>query len=95
MARRKSIQKKEQPAVKMRKIRGDDFEIRYCNGVTIVNTTRDFQFTFAQIMTEANGEFVIREHTLMSMSPQHAKSLFNLLQQRIKIWESNHGEIKP
>jgi len=87
-------EKKEKKKQALRKVRAADFRVVYSNGITIVNTARDFQFVFGLVAMDLDGKFAINEHTLVAMSPQHTKSLFFLLEKRIKDWEKAHGEIK-
>jgi len=87
-------EKKAKKKEVLKKNRTPDFRIVYSNGVTIVNTARDFQIMFGIIMMGLDGKFEVNEHTSVIISPQHAKALLSLLDNRIKDWEKSHGEIK-
>jgi len=49
---------------------------------------------FGQLTFQPDRTFVIREHTVIAMTPSHAKSLFELLEQRLKDWEKSYGVIE-
>jgi len=79
---------------KPQRVRTPDFVTRYANGVIIVNTQFDIQLIFGHMTFEPNEKFVVNEHTLLTMSPAHAKSLFELLGSRLMDWEKNFGKIE-
>ena len=77
-----------------RRERSHDFVSRYTNGATIVNTQFDLQLIFGQLVFQPDMTFVVQEHTLVAMAPAHAKSLYELLGQRLKDWEKSYGPIQ-
>ena len=79
---------------KPERVRALDCIFRYANSVTIVNTQFDLQFLFGQLIFEPDRKFIINEHSIISMSPAHAKSLYELLGRRIKDWENAFGKIE-
>jgi len=88
---------KERKAAKkapVQRVRDETCRYVYANGVTIATTPYDLQFIFGHAVYEAAKVFVVHEHTVVMMSPEHAKSLHHLLDQRLKLWESQFGEIK-
>lgn len=74
--------------------RGDDFVSRYANGVTIINTQFDLQLIFGQLTCQPDRAFAVQEHTLITMTPSHAKSLYELLGKRLQDWEQSFGTIQ-
>lgn len=52
------------------------------------------QFIFGQAVYESTQTFAMHEHTVIAMSPEHAKTFYLLLQNRLKEWEKRFGEIK-
>lgn len=92
MAKREANKRgtKRQP---IKRVRTEDFRIAYSNGCTIINTARDIQFIFGHLLMGTDNQFFVNEHTLVAMSPQHAKSVLFLLEKRVKEWEAANGEI--
>ena len=90
----KKIEETESEPEKPERVRPPDCVTRYSNSLTIVNTQFDLQFLFGQLLFQPNGKFVVNEHSIIAMSPAHAKSTYELLGRRLKDWENTFGKIE-
>lgn len=68
----------------------DKLEAKYSDAVFINHNPFGFTFDFAQHLPQMNMMKVINR---LSISPQHAKALFNALGAQIKQYEKNFGNI--
>jgi len=68
----------------------DKLEAKYSDAVFINHNPFGFTFDFAQHLPQMNMMKII---TRLSISPQHAKALFNALGAQIKQYESHFGTI--
>ena len=73
----------------------------YSNSAKLSSNVFDFQISFCQKslsdeqMAKANKEeYHEKILTEITMSPSHAKAVLNILQDAIKLYEKNFGEIK-
>ena len=90
----KKIEEAESETQKPERVRTPDCTFRYANSLTIVNTQFDLQFLFGQLVFEPDRKFVVSKHSIISMSPAHAKSTYELLGCRLKDWENAFGKIE-
>jgi len=66
----------------------------YANSARLLVSPWDFRFIFGEI-EEATGECLdIREDVRVTMSPEHAKAVFQMLERNIRQYEEKFGEIK-
>lgn len=64
----------------------------YINSANIISSYFDFQFTFCDNSIDLSSHSIeSKELVKIVMSPQHAKVLFNMLQEQIKSYESQFG----
>jgi hypothetical protein len=63
----------------------------YSNLALITHSPAEFIFDFARIMP---GTEFSKVHARVVMTPQHAKSLLKALEENIKKYENQYGEIK-
>ena len=68
----------------------DKLEAKYSDAVFINHNPFGFTFDFAQHLPQMNMMKIISR---LSISPQHAKALFNALGAQIKQYESHFGVI--
>lgn len=68
----------------------------YSDVVRVINNPYTFIIDFAQLIppVSENENPLIKIHTRIIMSPQHAKALLKALEDNIKKWEKTFGEIK-
>jgi len=69
----------------------------YSNNATVEMTPWDFRITFAEIIrvepSEPSGKIFVDDRAKITMSPQHAKALVQILQNNIAQYEKNMGVI--
>jgi len=68
-----------------------EWEGVYSNFVIITHSTSEFVLDFARMLPGAQKAKVFSR---IIMTPQHAKALLATLEQNVKRFESEHGEIK-
>ena len=73
--------------------KGPRYESFYCNNVAYAMSPVDFVFTFGEVINTGTDIYV-EQRARVTMSPAQAKVLRDILSERIKIFESNVGEIK-
>ena len=73
--------------------RSDKFQKIYSNAANLEVTVWDFTFFFGQLI-KRNNKPCIEYELAVTMSPQHAKVLSQILAQNVKDYEANVGEIK-
>jgi hypothetical protein len=73
----------------------DDYRSLYSNNAVLAISSFDFSVTFGEIAgTDENGRLVVDQHTKIMMSPLHMKILVRVLNDNLKAFESNFGEIR-
>ena len=68
-----------------------EWEGVYSNFVIITHSTSEFVLDFARMLPGAQKAKVFSR---IIMTPQHAKALLSTLEQNVKRFEGEHGEIK-
>ena len=68
-----------------------EWEGVYSNFVIITHSPSEFVLDFARMLPGANKAKVFSR---IVMTPQHAKALMGTLEQNIKRFEADHGDIK-
>jgi hypothetical protein len=68
-----------------------EWEGVYSNFVIITHSASEFVLDFARMLPGAQKAKVFSR---IVMTPQHAKALMGTLEQNLKRYESDHGEIK-
>jgi hypothetical protein len=81
-------QPQELPAVKSEK-----FQRVYSNAANIEVTAWDFNIIFGELK-KTEGKMTIEQSVMVTMSPQHAKALADILSNNVREYEKNVGEIK-
>jgi hypothetical protein len=73
--------------------RSDKFTKVYANSANLEITPWDFKLVFGELIRD-KGEHKIEEIVAVVMSPQHAKALLNVMQNNVREYEKQVGEIK-
>jgi len=81
-------QQQELPTVPAEK-----FARTYANAANMEVTPWDFKIVFGELK-KSEGKLVIEQSVEVTMSPQHAKALAEILNNNIREYEKNVGEIK-
>jgi Protein of unknown function (DUF3467). len=76
------------------RIKDPGFVHRYANTAQIQTTRVDFRIRFGEFEQSPEGNaHVVREVVAISMSPQHAAMLSELLQQSLHKWMAQENEV--
>jgi Protein of unknown function (DUF3467) len=81
------------PAQDIPAARSETYAKLYANAANIEVTPWDFKLIFGELK-RSGTTFSIEQHFEVAMSPQHAKALSNLLNQNLREYEQQIGEIK-
>jgi hypothetical protein len=74
--------------------RTDKFVRIYANAANLEVTPWDFKMIFGELKKSSDGKPVIEQSVEVTMSPQHAKALADILSVNVREYEKNVGEIK-
>ncbi|MGD1216600.1 MAG: DUF3467 domain-containing protein [Terriglobales bacterium] len=75
--------------------RSEGFRKIYANSALLDVTPWDFVFTFGEMQRSDNAPpSHIENQVAITMSPQHAKALLNVMKTKIDEYEKHMGEIK-
>jgi hypothetical protein len=74
--------------------RTDKFVRAYTNAANLEVTPWDFKLVFGELKKNSDGKTVIEQSVEVTMSPQHAKALADILSTNVREYEKNVGEIK-
>ena len=72
---------------------GEKFVRTYANAANMEVTPWDFKIVFGELK-KSEGKVVIEQSVEVTMSPQHAKALAEILSSNVREYEKNIGEIK-
>ena len=85
-------QKQQPPRVNL--VQASDYRDTYANSVQIRVSVWDFHLVFGQANSETPDQLSIQNHQGIYLSPQQAKALHTILQQKLVNYENTFGEIK-
>lgn len=71
-----------------------DFRENYANSTATSTTLWDFQLIFGFMRAASEGGMAVENFQRITMSPQQAKALVNVLSQNVQQYEAAFGEIK-
>jgi hypothetical protein len=74
-------------------VQAEKFATIYANSANAEVTAWDFKIIFGEIK-KSQGKLVIEQSVQVTMSPQHAKALAEMLTSNVREYERSVGEIK-
>jgi hypothetical protein len=83
----------QKPRRKREVIRSERFVSTYTNNVFSEVTAWDVRMRFGSIIKAAEELLTVEETVELVMSPQHAKSLYQLLGRQLQVYERLYGAI--
>ena len=81
------------PQQELPAVPAEKFVRTYANAANMEVTPWDFKIVFGELK-KTEGKLVIEQSVEVTMSPQHAKALAEILSNNIREYEKNVGEIK-
>ena len=70
-----------------------DYRSYYTNSAGVQTTPWDITIKFGKVIEASKAKLVVENQAEVVMSPQHAKSVAQLMDEQIKSYEAKHGPI--
>jgi len=74
-------------------IRSSEYKLHYVNNTQIKASFYDIRIISGEVERDENDGLIFREDVGMVFSPQHAKAVLKIFQERIENYENKFGEI--